>query len=121
MISNFQVNQTKHNRDGLIIQASDNGVALDAFISRRVMDEWISATSPADRGRSLYRAEYNALGVHNLDAIARLVTTKYERGKACNRQYPYVEILTSDIREGGEILDRSQLVREALPPSFQRV
>jgi hypothetical protein len=121
MIDRFKIDQSPHNRDGLIIQAWDGNVAVDAFIGRRVMDEWILAASPADRGRSLYRAEYNALGVSNLDAISRLVTTKYERGKAHNRQHPYVEILTSDIRESDESLDQGALMREPLPPAFLRV
>lgn len=121
MIDRFQIDQSPHNRDGLVIQAWDGDVAVDAFIGRRVMDEWIYAASPMDRGRSLYRVEYNALGASNLDAIARLVTTKYERGKAYNRQHPYVEILTSDIRESGELLNRGALMRESLPPSFLRV
>ncbi len=121
MISKFQIDQNPHNRDGLVIQAWDGGVAVDAFIGRHVMDEWACAASPADRDRSLYRAEYNALGVRNLALISKMVTAKYERGKAHNRQHPYVEILTSDIRESGEVLDQSELARAPLPPSFRRV
>jgi hypothetical protein len=121
MISKFQIDQNPHSRDGLVIQAWDEGVAVDAFIGRRVMDEWAWEGSPVDRERSLYRAEYNALGVQNLGVISKLVTVKYERGKEFNRQHPYVEILTSDIRESGQVLDQSELVRALLPPSFQRV
>jgi hypothetical protein len=121
MITKFQIDQKPHCRDGLVIEAWDEGVAVDAFIGRRVMDEWAWAASPADRDRSLYREEYNALGVRNLAVISKLVTAKYERGKAHNRQHPYVELLTSDIRDSGEVLDQSELTRAPLPPSFQRV
>lgn len=121
MITRVQIDQSPHNRDGLVIQAWDDNVAVDAFIGRRVMDEWIHATTATDDGRSLYRSEYNALGVQNLPAISRLVTAKYERGKTHNRQHPYVEILTDDIRESGELLDHSKLVRGDLLPAFRRV
>jgi hypothetical protein len=51
----------------------------------------------------------------------RIATLKYERGAAFNRQHPFVDILLSDITESGELLDVSGLVREPLPPSFQRM
>jgi len=45
--------------------------------------------------------------------------SKYERGPAFNRQYPFVDILLSDIIGSGETLDTTELVREPPPPSFQ--
>jgi hypothetical protein len=65
--------------------------------------------------------QYNALGKRILAAIERIVTCKYQRGPAFNRQYPFVDILLSDIMESEEALDTSELVREPPPPSFQRV
>jgi hypothetical protein len=65
--------------------------------------------------------QYNALGKRNLAAIERIVATKYQRGPAFNRQYPFVDILLSDIMESEEPLDTSELVREPRPPSFQRM
>jgi hypothetical protein len=66
------------------------------------------------RGRkSLYRDQYNALGQRNLAAIERIVTSKYQRGPAFNRQYPFVDVLLSDITESGETLDASELARAA--------
>ena len=55
------------------------------------------------------------------EAIARLVDAKYARGRAYNRQHPYIEILTSDIVESGERIDQTGLVRDPLPPSFESV
>jgi hypothetical protein len=121
MIDRFAVDDSPHNRDGLVIQAWDNEKLIDAFISRRVMDEWVQPVSPAGGRRSLFRTEYNALGRQNLDAIARIVSAKYDRGPAFNRQHPYVEVLLSDIVGSGEAVDQSQLVRAALPPAFERV
>jgi hypothetical protein len=64
------------------------------------------------RGRkSLYREQYNALGHRNLAAIERIVTSKYQRGPAFNRQYPFVDVLLSDITESGETLDASEFAR----------
>lgn len=57
---------------------------------------------------------------HNFTAIQRIVSSKYHRGAAFNRQHPFVEILFSDITESGETLDLSELVREPLPPAFHR-
>jgi hypothetical protein len=65
------------------------------------------------RGRkSLYREQYNALGQRNL-AAERIVTSNYQRGPAFNRQYPFVDVLLSDITESGETLDASEFARAA--------
>jgi hypothetical protein len=85
------------------------------------MDSWVDPIESYGRRRSLLRAQYNALGKRNLAAIERIATLKYERGAAFNRQHPFVDILLSDITESGELLDVSGLVREPLPPSFQRM
>jgi hypothetical protein len=44
-----------------------------------------------------------------------------ERDAAFNRQHPYVELLFSDITDGGETVNLSELVRELLPPAFHRL
>jgi hypothetical protein len=118
MLTGFSVNESAHNRDGLVIEAYDGDRQVDAFISRRVMDEWVEPIAPLGRRRSLFRKQYNTLGRRNLETIARLVDAKYARGRAFNRQHPYIEILTSDIVESGESIDQAGLVRDPLPPSF---
>jgi hypothetical protein len=118
MLTQFSVNETAHNRDGLVVEAYDRSQQVDAFISRRVLDEWVEPIAPPGRRRSLFRKQYNALGRKNLDAISRLVDAKYARGRAFNRQHPYIEILTSDIVESGESIDQTGLARDPLPPSF---
>ena len=118
MLTQFSVDETAHNRDGLVIEAYDRKQQVDAFISRRVLDEWVEPIAPPGRRRSLFRKQYNALGRKNLEAISRLVDAKYARGRAFNRQHPYIEILTSDIVESGESIDQTGLVRDPLPPSF---
>jgi hypothetical protein len=85
------------------------------------MDSWVDPLEPYRKRRSLLRAQYNALGKLNLAAIERIAASKYQRGTACNRQHPFVDILLSDITESGEALDKSELVREPLPPSFRRI
>jgi len=65
--------------------------------------------------------QYNALGKRNLPAIGRIVTMKYRRGAAFNRQHPFVDILLADITESCELLDVSELVREPPPLSFRRM
>ena len=85
------------------------------------MDSWVDPRVPYRRRRSLLRAQYNALGKLNLATIERIAVSKYRRGKAFNRQHPFVDILLSDIAESEETLDTSELVREPLPPTFQRV
>ena len=115
----FTVDEGAHNSDGLLLHGLDGDKQVTGFISRRVMDDWVDPRQPYRGRKSLYRAQYNALGKRNLAAIERVVMSKYERGSAFNRQYPFVDILLSDIVESGETLDTSELVREPPPPSFQ--
>jgi hypothetical protein len=77
------------------------------------MDDLVDPRQPYRGRKSLYREQYNALGKSNLSAIERIVTSKYQRGPAFNRQYPFVDVLLSDITESGEALDARELVRSA--------
>jgi hypothetical protein len=78
------------------------------------MADWVDPRQPHGGHKSLFRAQYNALGRHNLAAIERIVTSKYRRGPTFNRQHPFVDVLLADITDSGETLDLSKLVRE--PP-----
>jgi hypothetical protein len=118
-LTQFTVDNSPHNRDGLLLRGWDGDQPVTGFISRRVMDDWVDPRQPYRGRKSLYREQYNALGKCNLAAIERVVMSKYERGPAFNRQYPFVDILLSDIIGSGETLDTSELVREPPPPSFQ--
>jgi hypothetical protein len=120
-LTEIAVHEGPHTMDGLLLHAWDGPEQVEAFISRRVMDSWVDPIDPYESRRSLFRAQYNALGKLNLAAIKRIVTSKYQRGAAFNRQHPFVDVLFSDITESGEVLDVSELVREPLPPSFQRI
>jgi hypothetical protein len=77
------------------------------------MDDWIDPRQPYRGRQSLYRDQYNALGKRNLAAIERIVASKYQRGPAFNSQYPFVDVLLSDITESGEVLEASELMRAA--------
>jgi hypothetical protein len=120
-LTEIAVDDGPHTMDGLVLHAWDGSEKVEAFISRRVMDSWVDPIEPYEGRRTLLRAQYNALGKLNLAAIERIVTCKYQRGAGFNRQHPFVDVLLSDIAESGEVLDMSELVREALPPSFQRM
>ena len=120
-LTEITVDDGSHTMDGLVLHAWDGSEKVEAFISRRVMDSWVDPIEPYEGRRTLLRAQYNALGKHNLAAIERIVTSKYRRGAAFNRQHPFVDVLFSDIADSGEVLDLSELVREPLPPSFQRM
>jgi hypothetical protein len=109
LLAGFTVDDGNHNSDGLVLRGWRGAKPVKAFISRRVMDDWVDPRrSVKDRG-SLFRDQYNALGKSNLLAIERIVTSKYQRGPAFNRQHPFVEVLLSDITESGEVLDVSGL------------
>jgi hypothetical protein len=120
-LTKFTVDEGAHNSDGLLLDGWDGDQQVTGFISRRVMDDWVDPRQPYRGRKSLYREQYNALGKRNLAAIERIVTSKYKRGPAVNRQYPFVDILLSDIMESEETLDTSELVREPPSPSFQRM
>ena len=120
-LTEFEVDETPHNMDGLLLHAWDGSERVEAFISRRVMDSWVDPREPYRKRGSLLRAQYNALGKLNLAAIERIAVSKYQGGVAFNRQHPFVDILLSDITESEEALDTSELVREPPPPSFHRI
>jgi hypothetical protein len=107
--------------DGLRLFARDDSEQVEAFIGRKVMDTWAESIEHSGGRQSLFRDQYNALGKVNLAAIQRIVSAKYQRGAAFNRQHPFVEVLFSDITESGEVLNLSELVREPLPRAFHRL
>jgi len=107
--------------DGLRLFARDGTDPVEAFVGRKVMDVWAESIEPLGGRQSLFRDQYNALGKLNLAALQRIVSAKYQRGAAFNRQHPFVEVLFSDITDSGEVLDLAELVREPLPPAFQRL
>jgi hypothetical protein len=111
-LTQLSVDEGPHNRDGLVLHGRDETAQVTAFISRRVMDDWVDPRQPYGRRKSLFRKQYNALGTRNLPAIARIVTTKYDRGAAFNRQHPFVDVLLSDITASAEVLDIGDLVCE---------
>jgi hypothetical protein len=107
--------------DGLRLFAQDGSERIEAFIGRKVMDVWADSVEHSGGQRSLFRDQYNALGKVNLAAIRRIVTAKYQRGAAFNRQHPFVEVLFSDITDSDEVLDLRELVREPLPTAFHKL
>jgi hypothetical protein len=117
----FRVDDGPHTMDGLRLFAQDGNERVEACRGRTVVDVWAESVEHRGGRQSLFRDQCNALGRLNLAALQRIVSAKYERGAAFNRQHPFVEVLFSDITESGEALDLSELVREALPPAFHRV
>jgi hypothetical protein len=120
-LTQFSIDDEPHNMDGLRLFARDGTERVEAFIGRKVMDVWADSVEHRGGRQSLFRDQYTALGKLTFAAIARIVSAKYERGAAFNRQHPYVEVLFSDITESGEALDLSELVREPLPAAFHRL
>ena len=120
-LTQFSVDNGPHSMDGLRLFAQDGSERIEAFIGRTVMDVWVDSVEHRGGRQSLFRGQYNALGKVNLAAIQRIVSAKYQRGAAFNRQHPFVEVLVSDIAESGEVLNLSELVREPLPPAFHRL
>jgi hypothetical protein len=109
-LTGLTVDDGPHTSDGLLLHAWSGSERVTAFISRRVMDDWVDPQRPYGRPKSLFRAQYNALGKSNLPAIKRIVASKFQRGATFNRQHPFVDVLLSDITDSGELLDCSGLV-----------
>jgi hypothetical protein len=108
-LEQLAVDNSPHSRDGLVLHGYDGSSEVTAFISRLVMDDWIDPTQGEQKRRSLFRQEYNMLGKLNLSVIERIVSLKYQRGAAFNRQHPFVDVLLSDITDSGELLDLGDL------------
>ena len=117
----FRVDEGAHNMDGLRFFSEDGSDRIEAFVGRKVMDTWVESIEHSEGRQSLFRDQYNALGKVNLAAIQRIVSTKYQKGAAFNRQHPFVDVLFSDITDSGEVLNLSELVREPLPLAFHRL
>ncbi len=120
-LTEFRIDAEPHAMDGLRILARDGTGNVEAFVSRKVMDVWADSVEHSDGHQSLFRNQYDAVGQLNLPALQRIVSAKYQRGPAFNRQHPFVEVLFSDITDSGETLDLSELVRVPLPPAFHRL
>jgi hypothetical protein len=120
-LTQFSVDDGPHSMDGLRLFAQDGSERIEAFIGRKVMDVWADSVEHSGGRQSLFRDQYNAIGKGNLAAILRIVSAKYQRGAAFNRQHPFVEVLFSDITESGEALNLNELVRKPLPPAFHRL
>jgi hypothetical protein len=120
-LTQFSIDDGSHNMDGLRLYARDGAEQVEAFIGRKVLDVWAESVEHRGGRQSLFRDQYNALGKLNLAALQRIVSAKYQRGAASNRQHPFVEILFSDITESGEELNLAGLVREPLPLTFHRL
>ena len=118
LLTQFSVDDGPHSMDGLRLFARDGTERVEAFVGRKVMDVWAESAEHHGGRQSLLRDQYNKL---NLAAIQRIVSAKYQRGAAFNRQHPFIEVLFSDITESGEAFDLSELVREVLPPAFHRL
>ena len=119
-LAQLSIDDGPHNMDGLRLFAQDGAERVEAFVGRKVLDVWAESVEHHGGRQSLFRDQYNALGKLNLAALERIVSRKYQRGAAFNRQHPFVEVLFSDITESGENLDLTELVRKPLPPAFHR-
>ena len=119
-LTRFHIDEESHAMDGLRLLAQEGTREVEAFVSRKVMDVWAESVEHSGGRQSLFRKQYSALGKRNFAALERIVSAKYQRGTAFNRQHPFVEVLFSDIAESGESLNLSELVREPLPPAFHR-
>jgi hypothetical protein len=90
------------------------------------MDDWVDPRQPYRGRKSLYREQYNALGKRNLAAIERIVTSKYQRGPAFNRQYPFVRSAVLTFQSTETTTTEKALIRRVLldicsVPLFGRV
>jgi len=62
-LTQLAVDDGPHNSDGLLLHGWDGDQQVTGFISRRVMDDWVDPRQPYRGRKSLYRAQYNALGL----------------------------------------------------------
>src|SRR5947208_15497249 len=95
-LTQFAVDDSPHNRDGLVLHGWDGGQQVIGFISRRVMADWAEPGCYGKR-KSLFREQYNALGKRNLAAIEQIVTLTCRRSAVLKRQSACMDIQLSGI------------------------
>jgi hypothetical protein len=55
---NFSVDDGPHNSDGLLLHGRNGDQQVTAFISRRVIGDWVDPRQPYGGKESLYREQY---------------------------------------------------------------
>jgi len=89
-LERLAVDDSPHNRDGLVLHGYDGSSEVTAFISRLVIDDWIDPTQGDQKRRSLCRQEYNTLGKLNLaksNGLSRSNTSVVRRSIASIRSW----------------------------------
>jgi hypothetical protein len=80
-LTEFEIDETPHSMDGLLLHARDASKRVEAFISRRVMDSWVDPREPYRKRRSLLRAQYNALRLSMSRRLGELRTARTSAGR----------------------------------------
>lgn len=111
-LTGLTVDESPHNKDGLLLHGWAGEEVVTAFVGRNVMDIWAGPAPFDPKRKSLFPAEYNALGKRNIEVIERIARLKYRRGLSFSRQQPFVDIVAADIVESGEALDMQDLARK---------
>jgi hypothetical protein len=116
MLDRIIVYEGTHARDGLVMQAWDEDKLIDVFMGREAMDHWPKTAASVHLAPQWGAAEYKAFGNQNIDAIARIVATKYE-GRCITEPSAYVEVLTSDVDADSVTLSNG----DSPPPTDQHL
>jgi len=118
-LNQFAVDDSTHNRDGLVLHGWDRAEMVTAFISRRVMDDWSIPGSPMACGEVSFASNTtlsanaifqrsNGLSHPSINVVWRSTASTHS-WMFC---YP-------TITDSCEVLDTSELMREPPLPTFR--
>ena len=62
-LTQFSIDGGAHSMDGLRLFAQDGSERIEAFIGRKVLDVWVESIEHRRGRQSLFRDQYNELGV----------------------------------------------------------
>jgi transcriptional regulator with XRE-family HTH domain len=100
--------------DGVVIQASDGTLLVNAMIVRKAIDDAFRRADLTKRQRAL-------LVQANIEAFNRIASDKYRRGEfEMRNRYARIEIQLADIERSGMKLSDSVLVAAELADKFSR-
>jgi hypothetical protein len=114
-----RIDGVEHTVDAPLIHCFDGKKIVLAYVSRTALEDYFSLSARPSMQDS------NLLVDRNLDALSRIVTSKYERGERSvyntfGQSYPRVDVTLEDMKSSGEEFTAEVLKVKAMSEAMTR-